>query len=112
MECLSSVPFLQYLVSPKRKTYAELPRDETGRAIVDITNPPIMEDVDYFRPTAIHYQKTGRLTDLRANPNPNSPYGMWIRNEIDRIWNGYVRESDGAWITGDMYWYLNYTPII
>ncbi|MCI6877710.1 MAG: hypothetical protein MR840_02765 [Solobacterium sp.] len=25
---------------------------------------------------------------------------------------GYVRPSDGAWVTGDMYFFLNYCPIM
>lgn len=52
------------------------------------------------------------MTNLRPNANPNSEFGKWIREEIRRIWYGYVRESDGAWVTGDMYFYLNYCPII
>lgn len=68
--------------------------------------------MDYFRPTALHYKKYGTFTNLRPNANPNSEYGKWIRQERDRCWNGYVRESDGEWVTGYMYFYLNYCPII
>ena len=68
--------------------------------------------MDYFRQTAIHYEKYGVLTDLMPNGNPNSEYGKWLHTEIDRIWNGMVRPEDGEWITGDMYFYLNYCPII
>ena len=67
--------------------------------------------MDYFRPTAIHYQKYGCFTKLRPNPNPNSEYGKWFREEVKRCYYGYVRESDGEWITGDMYFFLNYCPI-
>ena len=35
-----------------------------------------------------------------------------MATEINRIWYGMVRESDGEWITGNMYFYLNYTPPI
>lgn len=83
-----------------------------GRIIVDLVNPHIIEDMNYFRPTALHFKKDGTPTSLRPNPNPNSDFGKWVRTEIDRIWNGMVRESDGEWVTGDMYFYLNYTPII
>ena len=48
----------------------------------------------------------------RPNANPNSEYGKWVREERRRIWDGYVRESDGEWVTGYMYWYLNYSPIM
>ena len=112
MEDLSTIPFIQALVRKDRPRCKDLPRDEKGRAIWKITEPPIIEDVDYFRQTAIHFQKTGRYTDLRPNPSPNSAYRQWIDRETDRIYNGMLRESDGAWIPGDLYWYLNYSPII
>ena len=111
-EAINGIPFIKNLTSPTRLRCKDLPRDERGRAIIDITNPPLLEDIDYFRPTALHYKKYGVLTNLRPNPNPNSEFGKWIREEIRRIWEGYVRSSDGAWIPGDMYWYLNYCPII
>lgn len=111
-EAINGIPFIKSLISPNRPRCKDLPRDSNGRAIIDITNPPILEDTDYFRPTALHYKKYGVLTNLRPNPNPNSEFGKWIREEIRRIWEGYTRPLDGAWITGDMYWYLNYCPII
>lgn len=111
-EAINGIPFIKNLTSPTRLRCKDLPRDERGRAIIDITNPPLLEGIDYFRPTALHYKKYGVLTNLRPNPNPNSEFGKWIREEIRRIWEGYIRPSDGAWIPGDMYWYLNYCPII
>lgn len=111
-EAINGIPFVKSLVSPTRLYCKDLPRDEKGRAIIDITNPPIIDNTDYFRPTALHFKQYGCLTKLRPNPNPNSEFGKWIREEIRRIWEGYVRESDGAWVSGDMYWYLNYCPII
>lgn len=111
-EHISTIPFIQWLISADRPYCKDLPRDEQGRAVWKVTEPPIIEDTDYFRQTAIHFQKTGRYTDLRPNPNPNSAYRKWIDTEVDRIYNGMLREEDGAWIPGDMYWYLNYSPII
>lgn len=112
MENLMGVQFIQNLVSPNRPYPKDCPKDEEGRIIIDFSNPPIVEDTDYFRPTALFFKKHGALTNLRPNPNPNSEFGKWLREEIKRIWYGYTRESDGVWITGDMYWYLNYCPII
>ena len=111
MEYITTVPFIRNLISPNRPHCKDLPRDEEGKAIIDITNPPILDDMDYFRPTARHWEKEGTLTNLRPNPNPNSEFGRWLRREVDRIWNGMVRESDGMWITGDEYFYLNYSLI-
>jgi hypothetical protein len=111
LENFYSVPFIQRLVSKNRPLCKDLPRDEKGRAIIDLTNPPIIEDIDYFRPTAIHFEKTGTFTSLRPNRNPNSEYMKWVKEEVRRAWEGYIRPSDGAWVTGDMYWYLNYVMI-
>lgn len=108
---INNVPFIKSLISSKRKYAKDLPRDKEGKIIIDITNPHILENMDYFRPTALYFQKHGKLTNLRPNANPNSEFGKWIREEIRRCYEGYVRESDGEWITGDMYFFLNYCPI-
>lgn len=68
--------------------------------------------MDYFRPTALHFKKYGTLTNLRPNANPNSEFGKWIREERKRCWYGYVRPSDGEWVPGPLYFYMNYCPII
>jgi hypothetical protein len=112
IDVINNVPFISNMVSPKRLRAKDLPRDEKGRIIVDLTNPHILEDMDYFRPAALHYKKYGCYTTLRPNANPNSEYARWLRTEIDRIWNGMVRPSDGEWIPGDLYFYWNYSPIL
>ncbi len=112
LDILNNVEFVRRLVSPNRQYAKDRPRDDKGRIIVDLANPHIVENMDYFRPTAIHYQKYGCFTNLRPNANPNSEYGKWIREEKRRCWEGYVRESDGEWVTGYMYWFLNYSPIM
>ena len=108
---LTNIPFIQNLINGERRRACDLPRDADGKIEVSITNPHILENMDYFRPAAIHFQKHGCYTQLRPNPNPNSEYGKWIREEIRRSWHGYVRPSDGEWIPGDYYYYLNYCPI-
>lgn len=112
LDIINNVEFVKRLISPARQYAKDRPRDPQGRIIVDLVNPHILEDMDYFRPTALHYKKYGCFTNLRPNANPNSEYGKWIRQERDRCWNGYVRESDGEWVTGPLYFYMNYCPII
>lgn len=112
VEIVTQVPFVRSLVSPSRKRAADLPRDGEGRVIVDLASPHILEDMDYFRPVALCYERTGKVTDLKPSNDPASPYMIWLREEIRRMWDGYVRESDGEWVTGYMYWYLNYCPIM
>lgn len=111
-DIINNVEFVKRLISPTREYAKDRPRDDRGRIIVDLANPHILEDMDYFRPSAIHYEKYGTFTNLRPNANPNSEYGKWVREERRRIWDGYIRESDGEWVTGYMYWFLNYSPMM
>lgn len=111
LDAINNIPFVRKMIAPDRPHAKDLPRDEEGRIVVDITEPHIIENTDYFRPSAIHYKMHGCYTKLKPNANPNSEYGKWIREEVRRCWDGYVRESDGEWIPGDMYFFLNYCPI-
>lgn len=111
LDFVNNVPYIKNLISPNRPYTKDLPKDDNGRAIIDLTNPPLHEDMDYFKPTALNYQKYGKVCNLRPNPNPNSEYGKWIREEVRRIYEGYTRE-DGEFVTGDMYYFLNYCPIL
>ena len=111
-DIINNVEFVKRLISPTREYAKDRPRDSSGRIIVDLANPHILENMNYFRPSALHYEKYGTFTNLRPNANPNSEYGKWIREERRRIWDGYVRESDGEWVTGYMYWFLNYSPMM
>lgn len=111
-DIINNVEFVKRLISPTREYAKDRPRDDKGRIIVDLVNPHILENMDYFRSSAIHYEKYGTFTNLRPNANPNSEYGKWIREERRRIWDGYVRDSDGEWVTGYLYWFLNYSPMM
>ena len=111
-DCINNIPFIKNLISPNRKYAKDLPRDEKGRIIIDITNPHIIEDADYFRPAALHYLKHGCYTFLRPNSNPNSEFRKFWDEERRRCWEGYVRPSDGEWVTGFCYWFLNYCPMM
>ena len=111
-DIINNVEFVKRLISPTREYAKDRPRDNMGRIIVDIANPHILENMDYFRPTAIHFEKYGTLTNLRPNANPNSEFGKWIREEKRRIWEGFVRPHDGEWVPGYLYWFLNYSPMM
>lgn len=109
---LNNVPFIKWMVSPNRPLVSELARDKEGRAIIDISHPPILENSDYFRPSALAYKKNkGKYTILRPNANPNSDYGKWLYGERERGWNGYCDPRTGMWVTGDYYWMLNFCPM-
>ena len=109
---LNNVPFIRWLVSPDRPMISELPRDEYGRAIIDITKPPILDNSDYFRQAAITWQNNKhKYTNLKPNANPNSEFGKYIREERRRGWEGYINPENGMWVTGDHYWLMNYCPI-
>lgn len=131
-EMLDSIMFIDNLTSVNRKYARDLERwdnpnlplislkpggltrkhDPKGRIIVDITNPHILEDMDYFRPAALHFNKFGVYTKLHANRNPNSEYYKFWKEEARRCREGFFRESDGEWIPGFYYFYLNYSPIL
>ena len=112
LDYIDTVPFIQNLISPNRKRAKDLPRDEEGRIIVDISNPHILENMDYFRPMALFYKEHGCYTYLMPNKNPNSEYYRWFQEEKRRCRDGYVRESDGEWVPGYLYFFLNYCPIL
>lgn len=63
---INNIPYIKSLIDPNRKYAKDLQRDEKGRIIVDITKPHILEDMDYFRPSALHFQKYGCFTRLKA----------------------------------------------
>lgn len=111
LDFMDTVPLLKWMIGDRPRA-KDLPRDERGRIIVDITHPHILEDVDYFRPAIKFYEQNGCYSLLRPNSNPNSDYGKWFYEEVRRCRDGYVRESDGEWVTGLMYWFLNYCPIM
>lgn len=112
MDFVSNVPLIKWMISPNRPRAKDLPRDKNGRAIIDITKPHILEDMDYFRPAAKFFMDNGKYSLLKPNRNPNSEFGKWFMEEVRRCRDGYVRESDGEWVSGYMYWYLNYGKIM
>lgn len=112
LETMNSVPLIKRLISPAREYAKDRPRDEQGRIIVDLANPHILEDMDYFRQPALHFMKHGCYTFLKPNSNPNSEYRKHWDEEIRRCREGYIRESDGEWVTGFLYWFLNYCPMM
>lgn len=112
LDFVQNVEYIKNLISPTRRRAKDMPRDDQGRIIVDLENPHILENMDYFRPAALHYKEFNCYTFLRPNPNPNSEYRKWVDEEKRRCREGYVRESDGEWVTGYMYWFINYCPIM
>lgn len=112
LDIIDNVQYVKNLISPNRRKAKDMPHDDLGRVIVDHENPHILEDMSYFTKAADHFRKHGCYTFLKPNPNPNSDYKKWIEEEKRRCLEGLVRPSDGEWITGFMYWYMNYCPIM
>lgn len=117
IDFLSSVEFIKRLIAPEEvRGYAKDKPRETkfyndGRVNVDLTNPHILEDMDFFRERALFFEKHGKYTHLTPNPNPKSTYAEFWKEEQRRWKYGLVRESDGEWIPGQLYFYWNYSPI-
>ncbi len=131
LDYLSSIVFLQNLTSENRKYAKDLERwdnphndaleedgslvrklNPKGKIRVDLANPHILEDIDYFREAAIHFETQGVYTYLKPNPNPYGDYRKFWDLQIKRCWEGMMRESDGEWITGYHYFYLNFSPVM
>lgn len=112
LETMNSVPLIKRLISPAREYAKDRPRDEQGKITVDLANPHILENMDYFRQPALHFMKHGCYTFLKPNSNPNSEYRKHWDEEVRRCREGYIRESDGEWVTGFLYWFLNYCPMM
>jgi hypothetical protein len=112
MDALHTIPFIKNLTSDNRPYAKDLKRDSEGKIIVNLENPHILENMDYFRQPAIHFMKHGCFTFLRPNSNPNSEYRKHWDEEIRRCYEGYVRKSDGEWVTGKCYYFLNYHPMM
>lgn len=111
LEYLTNYPFIRWMTDPNRPYAKDLERDSDGKIIVNVVKPHILENMNYFRKPALAYKKYGKYTNLRPNGNPNSPYMKWLRKEVLKCWYGCKRPSDGEWITGYHYFYLNYSPI-
>lgn len=109
---INNVEFIKWLISPDRPYAKDCPHDDEGRVIVDLAHPHIVQDMDYFRQPALHFMKHGCYTFLRPNSNPHSEYRKFWAEEKRRCYEGYVRKSDGEWVTGLCYWFLNYNPML
>tara|TARA_R110000796_G_scaffold181330_1_gene297844 strand:- start:12147 stop:14501 length:2355 start_codon:yes stop_codon:yes gene_type:complete len=132
LDSIDSIQFIQNLADPNRKYAKDLDRwenpllplvsddpdmhirvkDPAGRISVNLTNPHILEDMNYFRPAAIHFETHGTYTKLFPNSNPNSEYYKFWAEEARRCREGYIRHSDGEWIPGTFYYQLNYAPVL
>ena len=116
LDYISSVEYIKRLIAPEhiRGYTKDRPKSENyndNRIEVDLSNPHILEDMDYFREKALYFEKHGRYTHLTPNPNPKSEYAEFWKDELRKWKDGVVRESDGEWIPGQLYFYWNYSPI-
>jgi hypothetical protein len=113
MEYINTIPLIKHLIKPEKERgrACDRPRDSEGKIVVDITNPHMLEDLDYFRERALFYEKHGKYTNIPENPNPHSEYAQFWKEELRKWKEGVVRESDGEWIPGYLYFYWNYVYI-
>jgi len=116
IEYTSTIKFIKNLIAPEhiRGFAKDRPKSDLyddNRIDVDITNPHILEDMDYFRQPAIFFEKNGKYTNIPPNSNPKSEYAEHWKEELRKWKYGMIRESDGEWIPGELYFYWNYSPI-
>ena len=125
IELIEQIELLRNIVSKDRKKAHQLEQDSLGRIINIIETPEEdgklayidftmheLEDMDYFTERAMYYQTHGKYTHLYPNRHPSSEFMLFWTEEARRCKEGYIRKSDGEWISGYYYWYLNYSPIL
>lgn len=107
---------LEYLASGvKVRGYASSrPRDEHGKILIDLAHPHVLKDMKYFTEARDRFLATGCYCPYgrSAVERQTQQYKDWYREEVRRCLDGYIREKDGEWITGDYYYYLNYTQLL
>lgn len=122
-DSIDRIEFIKQLISPHRKYAKDKKRwdrpysknrieDPNGKIAVDMENPHILEDMDFFKPSAIYFEKHGVYTNHYPSKHPNSEFKKFWNEEKRRCKEGYVRPYDGEWITGYNYYYWNYSPIM
>ena len=72
IEYIATVKFIKNLIAPEhiRGFARDRPKStlyNDGRIDVDITNPHILEDMDYFRQPAIFFEKNNKYTNIPPN---------------------------------------------
>lgn len=109
-------PLLEWLDKPaEERGYAsDRERDSQGRILIDLAQPHILKDMDYFVEARNQFIKTGCYCPygIKDVEEKSERYKKWYLEEVRRCLDGYVREKDGEWITGDYYYYLNYTQLL
>lgn len=112
LETIDKIELVKNLVSFDRKYAKDLSKNANNKIIVDIENPHILEDMDYFRQPVIHFQENGCYSFAHPSRHPKSEFQVYWNEQKHRCIEGYVRESDGEWITGYNYFYWNFSPIL
>jgi hypothetical protein len=111
LDIVSQIELVGNMINPTRRRVSDMPKDKRGRAIIDLENPHILEDMSYFTIPAATYKKYGVFTRSYPNAHPQSQYVKFWKEEAKRCKHGCIR-PDGEWITGYHYFYLNYSPIL
>lgn len=111
IEFIHSVKFVERLIAPDRSRVKDLKKLKNGRRIIDIANPHILENMEFFIKDRLHFEKYGYYTATKFSRNPNSDYIKYWDEQKKRSLEGYQRK-DGEWIPGYLYFYWNFCPIL
>ncbi len=69
IQAIDEIPFIYNMLAKDRPYAKDLPKDADGKIEVDITNPHILEDMDFFRARALYFKKRGKSIVLVSH-NP------------------------------------------
>ena len=108
IDFITTVEFVRNLVAHDRPRAVDLPRDKKGRIVVDVTRPHILEDMDFFLTSRIHFEKFGYYTAAAFSRDSRSEYRKFWDEEQRRSLEGHVNPKTGEWISGYNYHYWNF----
>lgn len=111
MEFIHTVEFVKNLVSPDRPRIKDLKKVK-GKIVVDLENPHVLEDMDFFVKTRDAYLEQGYYTSAKFSKDPKSDYRKFWDEEERRSLEGHVNKKTGEWIPGYLYFYWNFGRIL
>ena len=111
LDFVDSVEFVKKCIAPDRPYVADMPKDENGYVLVDIANPHILENMEFFIQDRLHFDQHGYYNASKKSFDPNSAYRIYWDEQKRRSLEGYENEETGEWISGYNYFYWNFGRI-
>lgn len=112
LSAIDNYKYIRNFIAADRPRIKDLPKSEDGRIEVNLSNPHILENMDYFRQPAIYFQKHKKYTESLPSLHKRSAWATFWKDEALKCLTIATNPETGEWIPGDFYFYLNYCPIM